>query len=407
MRTAFLAIVLASCTREHVVWYGRTPDRVTSVRVVERAHTQRVEIAGKPDAAHEAVGIEGLALTTASRAYPGLDRGRWRIVRDGRTQAGSWEAIGDVRLSPNGRHMAFSVLEHDAWSVIADGALSPAFTGIVRGTLQITDEGRASFAARRLDGAWLVDGAVVLGPFRAVRGLRRGAETSFVAVSADGERAFHDGKPSERFDEITEWLDGGYVARLADTTIIDVHGRRVHEGGPAGALSIRGDHFAYVKDERDGERIVRDGREEKVSWDAVLATALSTNERFGCLVRRGRDELVLIDGVETGAWAWATAPIFSSDGAHWAYVASMGAGALVVTDRGRKAYDVVLVDTLAFDARGHAGAVVGYASNRSVWIAIDGSPRTRVDLEEWAGEALRTHHVDLRSWVRAELARVP
>jgi hypothetical protein len=78
-----------------------------------------------------------------------------------------------------------------------------------------------------------------------------------------------------------------------------------------------------------------------------------------------------------------------------------------VTDRGRTAYDVVLADTLAFDARGRLGAVVGYASNRSVWIAVDRKPQIRIDLEEWAAEALRTRHVDLRGWVRAELARSP
>jgi hypothetical protein len=411
MRLAILAIAafgvtMCGCAREHVVWYGRTPDRVTEVRVIERGKLQSVAFDGQLDAPHDAVGIEGLALTPAARAYPVLDGARWRIVRDGVMQEGAWDAVGDVRLSPNGRHLAFSVLEHGEWSVIADAVHGSPFVGIVRGSLFIDDRGRTSFAARRKDGVWVFDGGAIAGPFRVVRGLRRGRETEFVGVASDGERVFRSGVASEPFDEVTEWIEGGFVARRGDVVVVDVYGRREHEGGPAGALSIRGSHFAYVVDARDGERIVRDGHEEKVSYDAVLATAVA-GDRFGCLARRGNDEIVAIDGVETGAWAWATPPIFSDDGSHWGYVASMGAGALVVTDRGRRAYDVVLTDTLAFDARGHTGAVVGFASNHSVWIAIDGAPRVRVDLEEWAGEALRTRHIDMRAWVRAELARLP
>jgi hypothetical protein len=404
MRWAVALVFLASCAPEHVVWYGKTPDRSTSVRVLERSGAQRVEIAGKSGEDHGAIGIEGLALTKASQAYPVLDGGRWRVVHDGKTLDGAWDAIGDVRLSPDGHHVAWSVLEKKQWTVMADGVRLTTFDGIVRGTLQIDDDGRASFVGKKDGLVWVADGKAMIGPQRAVRGLRRKGELAFVAVMPDGERVIEGGKSSERFDEVLEWIDGGFVARAGKRMIVEARGKRLHDGGPAGALSVHGDHFAYVVDDEGGERIIRDGRDEPAPWEAVLATSLGENDRFACVARRGSDELVVIDGVETGAWAWATAPIFSDDGAHWAYVASMGAGALVVTDRGRTAYDVVLADTLAFDARGRLGAVVGYASNRSVWIAVDRKPQIRIDLEEWAAEALRTRHVDLRGWVRAELA---
>lgn len=173
----------------------------------------------------------------------------------------------------------------------------------------MSDDGRASFVGKKNGLVYVADGPNMIGPQNAVRGLRRGKSVAFVAVMPDGECVVEDGKPSERFDEVLEWNDGG----------------------PAGALSIHGEHVAYVVDAKGEEHLVRDGNEELVRYEAVLATSLGARDRFALVARRGADEVVVIDGIETGAWA--TAPIFSDEGAHWAYVASMGAERWSATPR--------------------------------------------------------------------------
>jgi hypothetical protein len=56
--------------------------------------------------------------------------------------------------------------------------------------------------------------------------------------------------------------------------------------------------------------------------------------------------------------------------------------------------------------------VVGYASVRKTYVAIDGRPRLRFDLGEWAdaasqnaGRGVDRRAEQLRAWVRAELVR--
>lgn len=448
MRRCLLAfaLVCAACG-EHVVWYGRAPDHATEVRVLERGGNQRVVVGGRADASHDAVGVEGLVFAGRARAYPVLDRGRWSIVRDGLAQPGSWEAIGDVRLSPDGRHLAFAALAGGQWSVHSDGVAGPPFQRLERRSLHVGDDGRTSYVAERADGVSVLDGERAMGPYRAIRGLHReGADLVWVARVAGGESVVRGARSSETFDTISEWVNGGFVGRRAGSYVVEILGRRAHAGTtPAGALAVSGSHYSFALDTPDSERLVQDGVVGEVSFDAVLSTAWTSagrlcfvaerggrvfvvagsaepsgpwdsvgplvvsaaRDRLAFVAHRGDDAIVVVDGIERGAWASASPPIFSADGARWAYVGSMGGGAVLVDDRGRKAFDVVLADTLVFDARERVGAIVGFASNRSVWVTIDRTPRVRVDLAEWVAEVQRAGTLDPRSWVEAELARAP
>lgn len=413
-----LLLLTASCARDFVVWRGRTPDRARDVRVVERGGAQRVVVAGVDREPHHAIGIEGIAMAGEHLAYPVLDGGRWSIVRDGVPSATTWDAIGEVAFDATGAHLAYAGARGSSWRVVVDGNEGTELTGVQRGTLGFDRAGAVVYVGWRGDEARVTHGASVGPAWDGVHDLRIDDDVAYVARQGAKERVVRGTDVSPAYDVVDELADGGWIARAGDVTAVVVGGKTVLESPLEGGLhhlAIGGGHWSVARRTERGEEVVRDGVAVVPMWDKVESIVTSSDgAHSGWIARRSGRAVVVVDGEERGAWLGARALRIGKAG-DYAYVGSMGGGAVVVTDHDRAAFDVVIEDSLVVSADGrHWAAIVGYASVRRTYVAVDGRPRARFDLGEWvdagaqiAGAHAEARNAQLRRWVAAELGRTP
>jgi hypothetical protein len=463
-----LVAVLAGCGPT-LVWHGKSPDRRHDVRVIEK-RGQFVVHDGARGPTFDGIAIGALAFSPDSKrlAYAASRGASWRLVVDGR-EGPPFSAIGTALFSTDSRRVAYIAQRGRAWHVVIDGAIGPPFDAILAGSLTFSADGtRVAYAGHRTDGDHAVfDGAV--GP--AYRGLRQlqfspdGAHVGYLArVITDDAVAVVDGAVGSAFatvDALTFAPAGGRVAYIAQTregwhAVVD------GTPGPAWdlvrgvAFSGDGSHVAYVARRAQGEtRVIADGVEGP-AFTGVRPASLAFGPGASAptyIAQRDLRFFVVHAGTEGVAFDDVRAPVWSSDGTHWAYVGQLGArqtlvldgvegarersfgdvvfapggarlayaarrgpNVAVVVDGKAHVFDIVLDGTLAFDARGrHWGCIAGSRAQRRFDVVVDGVPTSIVDVNETIDLAIRaaasggnTRDGDrlLRAWVSAELAKV-
>lgn len=406
-------LLLCSCGTEYVVWRGHASDRSTEVRVVERRGIQRLLVGGVAQGAHHAVGVDAIAMAAGHVAYPVSDGTAWSIVRDGTPASSRWDAVGDVVLTADAAHLAYAAARGASWQLVVDEVPGAAFSAIDRGSVAFDRTARPVYVGWREGRAHVVRGTVVGPGWDTVHDLRVEGAVVYVAREGTKERAVNGDVASAAYDAIDELAQEGFVAREGSGQLAVVRGKTVASGALHG-LVIAGPSYALAQKQAAGEVVFRDGAVASEAWDAIPALTLSPNgERAAWIGERQGRATVVVDGGSRGTWAWARALRLPPRGVGFAYVGSMGGGAVVVTHRGRTAFDVVVEDSLVLTDDGeHWACVVGYASVRKTYVAIDGHPRVPFDLGEWsdaaaqlAGGNVARRTEQLRAWVRAELLR--
>lgn len=413
MKRAYAVLLaLCGCSHEYVVWRGHAPDRATDVRVIERGGSQRLLVGGVAQEAHRAVGVDAIAMSAGHLAYGVSDGAGWSIVRDGKAATSRWDAIGDVVLSADGAHLAYAAAHGPTWQLVLDEVPGPGFSAIDRGSVAFDRAGNAVYVGWRDEKAYVVRGASVGRAWDTVHDLRADGAVVYVAREGTKERVVRDALVSDAYDAIDELADDGFVAREGPSSVALVHAKKVAAGAIHG-LVIAGRSYALALRQGSTEVVFRDGAIASEPWDKIAELSLSPGgERAAWIGERDKRATVVIEGVAQGTWAWARALRLPSRGG-FAFVGSMGGGAVVVTHRGQTAFDVVIEDSLVLTDDGdHWACVVGYASVRKTYIAIDGRPRVKFDLGEWtdsaaqnAGRGTPQRTAQLQAWVRAELGQ--
>jgi hypothetical protein len=388
-----------------VLWHGHTADRTEEIRVVESHGEQRVRLGERELSPHGAIGVEALVIQGRRVAYPALDGKTWRVVVDDTPQARGWDGIGTIAWSPDG-HMAYAAVTGNRWFVVDAGTPGEAFDAVA--SLDFDSRGRTVYAGN-VGGKVRVWVGSEPGPeYKEVRRLTARPSVSYVAVGDDGEHMVQGGRASAAYDAIVEVTADGFIGRTKQGREVVAFGKTVGRG-EIHELATASGHYAYVRRSPTFEVALRDGEDDGRRWDLVESMSLSGDgEHWGYVGRQGPDAVVVIDGVVKDRWARARAPVFAERGGEFGYVASMGAGVVVVTSRSRHAFDVLLEDSLVLSADGsHWAAVGGFDSVRRLYEIKDGRPRVRFDLDEWLAERLRQSPVDaavrLRDWLAADL----
>jgi hypothetical protein len=452
-----------------LVWHGKSPDRVHDVRVIEK-RGQFVVHDGTRGPTFDGIAIGALSFSPDSKrlAYAASRGASWRLVVDGR-EGPPFSAIGAAQWATDSKRVAYIAQRGRAWHVVIDGAIGPAFDAILAGSLVFSADGkRVAYAGHRADGDHaVVDGAV--GPaFRGIRQLQfsaSGAHVGYLArVFTDDAVAVVDGTSGSAFgmlDALTFAPVGDRVAYIAQTR---EGWHAVVDGTPGSAwdlvrglaFSSDGAHVAYVARRAQGEtRVIVDGAEGPAFTGvrpATLAFGPGASEPT-YVAQRDLRFFVVHAGSEGVAFDDVRAPVWSSDGAHWAYVGLLGArqtlvldgvegarersfgdvvfapvgsrlaytarrgpNVAVVVDGKSHEFDIVLDGTLVFDASGrHWGCIAGSRAKRRFDVVVDGVATSIVDVNETIDLAIRaaaaggnTREGDrlLRAWVSAELAKV-
>ncbi len=447
---------LSGCS--HLVWYGRSSNRRHVAAVLERGARQLVRHDFRDGPEFKGVGVDALQLLDERLVYPAeLEDGRWVVVVDG-VVSEPFESIGEVAASRQrvlvagirkGRWVVEVFIERPSPLSPAGGEGEKSWDEVMPGSLLASDRGAWAFAARRENKTWAVVNGVTHGPFDAVGGFTlAGDDVAFLArttggvalhvgaqrfgpyeelvepVSAEGQVAFafrRDGAwftssgagPFSRVAGL-QFLGGqlAFAARREGKQWV-VHGAR--EFGPFQLLKrqlLETPQGLLFAGKRADGWWVRRGETESGPWDDVSSLSVA-NGHDAFIAERGERSVVVIDGVERGAWEEASSLVLSPDGSKFLHAARVGTQQFLVVDGEPRPQELLLPDTLAFSRDGaHFGCITGERKTKRLFITFDDGGRVPVDLEELTAALSRVppHRLAtsperalLSRWVEAEL----
>ena len=417
-----LTLLVCGCSKEYLVWYGHSPDRLQRVEVIEKDNRQQLKIdamlsqpylgvalktivfsedsqrfayAAETDAgwvvtvddAHSCpwVGIGEVLFGPGQQfVYAAADSKHWYVIREN-TPSPPFEAImqGSLTFSPCGDRFAFVVAEGDRFRVVVDGEPGPLYNAI--GTLRFGPRNeRFAYVARIGNQHYLALGNKLLGPFGLLADFTLGpnGRLGMLVRSDDGWRAVIDGQESEVFDNFSSirFSQGGqyaYAAERDDNWFIIRDNIRSLAYSSVGQLTFAGELLFY-----------------KASWDG--------------------DNFVVADTLRGPSLKWVGRLIVSPDGHHLAYMGQPWGGNVSVF------YDGTVIDVphaisgtlvLSNDYQ-HWACLVQDEIDGGIDIIIDGQFRHPFDLEEMMALIMLTpdasssqHEKMIRRWIKAELER--
>jgi hypothetical protein len=195
---------------------------------------------------------------------------------------------------------------------------------------------------------------------------------SCVAIDGKAQRC-HD---AVSLAGVTFAVRGGSVAYPArvDGRWVVVHDGRAGpswDGVGVPVLSVDGGHVAYPVLDRTGWRVVVDDRPGP-EFGAIIANTIvldSTGSHHAYVGQRGDSSYVVIDGVASRGWSLASRPILAGNAT--AYVARLGAAAMLVTD-GRAGPPHDSIGDVAYSPRASTWAYA--ARDAGAWSVVGGEP---------------------------------
>lgn len=376
-----LAWTAGTACAPSVVYFGRSPDRRHTVRVVESASKQYVEVDGVGDVGYRAVGVEGLVFSADSAriAFPVLTHTGWAVVHDGVLGDARWDGIGEVALSEDGAHLAYVGLRGSNWHLVQDGAVGPTLVAIARGSMRYAPRDRLAYVeevrtATRAAVRAVVDGRA--GPlFEAIEEVVFSEDGTRFAYAASRNRGWH----------------------VVEGEVIGARHDRVH------GLCFAGERTVYLAED-DGrwsvDGVVSGGR---------LSELRCGREAIAYVVSEDGRSSAMIAGAEKAEYGAVTSLSITADGTHHAYIARSPKKAVIVHDDAEHEVDGAEVVELSLSRDGeHWAALIADVSEKKLWIAIDGERYEPFDLEELVGHGLEKKRVDpevLRRWLAADLER--
>lgn len=280
---------------------------------------QHLTVDGKPSAAYDGVGVDGITFSqTRSRmAYPALRAGRWHVVLDGKPEPMSWDAVGELRFSEDGEHFAYVAQQRTYSYVVRDGVIGRGVDDVAAGSLTFSPDGaHLAYVVLTRRGAFVVADDTPMPMYAGVAKLTYSHDSAHLAYTGRLPEV-----PGEEHMEVLV-VDGAQVTRS----------RRI----PAFAIAPLGGASTAVVSREGGWGVVRNGVEEGPYTSVSQPVYGSTGRSAYTAIRKG-SAYVYVDGVAGAPFDEITGSsvMFSADGQHVAYRARLAkAWRVVVDERG-------------------------------------------------------------------------
>jgi hypothetical protein len=424
------------------MWYGFDAARKASVQVVDECGEQFVVVNGEEFPSHNALSLSSLSFSPGGRvAYAARDEDTWRLFIDrdsvfqarGEIQYIEWIATDTlIAVDANETHAELVVIRDDGGGayrfrsgpafdaiakdavlsrfgftayvgrrggeqrVVVNDVVGPPFDGIAG--LKLDRNGRPSYFARQNDDVWVARHGEFTGPFDNVAELvsdDSGERVVALIRSAEGWRADDGTWSSDAFDYIGD-VRFSLAAEVAfrtgrgDQDFVIVGDRELgpYEKIEPGTLGFRDDHdVVFVIRSSDGVRVIDRGVASEL-WSEVREIVTNRRGSVGFIAERpDRTRVVVIDGIERGAWTGAEDLVFGQDG-HNAFVTRRLGKAAVVANGVEYGFDNIVGGTLRFALDGSTWGVLALV-NDQLALAMAGGRSVPIDLEELTGEILR------------------
>ena len=418
--TFLLTLLACGCSKEYLVWYGHSPNRLYRVEVIEKSNRQQLKVDSTLSQPYLGVALETIVFSDDSQrfayaaetddgwimvvdgehsrpwagigevlfgpgqqlAYIATDSGRWQVILEGEPSS-SFEGVmqGSLTFSPRGGSLAFVVVEGDKFRVVVDGEPAALYDAI--GTIRFGPDGeRLAYVARKGDQQYLALDDQLLGPFNLLADFTLGANgrLGMLVRSDDGWRAVVDGQESEAFDNL-------------------------------GSIQFsQGGQYAYAAERTDSWFVIRNGERSAVYSNVGQLTF--AGESLFYKASLGSENFVVADTILGPSLKWVGRLIISPDGFHLAYLGEPWEGSISIFHDGIvNAVPHALNGTLVLsDDYQHWACLVLDKVDGGIGIVVDGQFRHPFDLEEMMALIMLTpdassaqHEKMLRRWVKAEL----
>jgi hypothetical protein len=340
-----LVLALAGCG-PGVVWFGKSPDRLREVVVLQDGAGQHVRVDDRDGKAFLGIGIEALAWSPDGKhlAYPARIAGGWVLVVDG-VEGPAFDGIGEVAWSADGAHHAYAAEQRGRWLVVRDGQPGPTVETLRAHSLRFSGDGahlgyigdEEKKVIARIDG-------VKSAPYDSIGGLSFGEKGRAAFVARRGKETFVvvSGKESAAYEDVAELGFSPSGRRIAWTARKD-KGWRVVVDGIEGeqfdrisklVWAPRGDGLAYGAGRGSTEMVVAGGV-IGAAYEGILPGSVAfdaSGTRVAFAGRRDRAWHIVNGTEESPPYEQVEAPVFIGDSSAVAHVARRGEASFVVLD---------------------------------------------------------------------------
>ena len=418
--TFLLALFVCGCSKEYLVWYGHSPDRLHRVEVVEKDNRQQLKVDSTLSQPYLGMALETIVFSEDSQrfAYAAETDAGWIMVVDG-VPSRPWTGIGEVLFGP-GQQLVYVAADLGGWQVVLEGTPSASFEAVMHGSLTFSPDGcRLAFAvAEGNQFCVVVDGEFGFF-YEAIGALRFGPDSERLAyVVRKGSQQYLalDNQLLGPFNLLADFTLGpngrlGMLVRDDDGWRAVVDGQKSEVFDNLGSIQFsQGGQYAYAAERDDSWFIIRDG-EPSQPFSSVGQLTFAGESLF-YQASLGSENFVVADGTRGPSLEWIGRLIISPDGLHLAYLGQPWGGTISIFHDGIvNAVPHALNGTLVLsDDYQHWACLVLNEIGGGIDIIIDGQFRHPFDLEEMMALIMLTpdassaqHEKMLRRWVKAEL----
>ncbi len=418
--TLMLVLLICGCSKEYLVWYGHSPDRLHRVEVIEKDKRQQLKLDATLSRPYLGVALETIVFSVDSQrfAYAAETDAGWVVIADD-VHSRPWTGIGEVLFGPQ-QELAYIAADSEGWRVILESTPSSPFEAVMQGSLTFSSKGcRLAFVVVEGDKFRVVVDGEPASLYDAIGMLRFGAEgkrLAYVARIGDQQYLVLDDQLLGPFNLIADFTLGqkgrlGMLVRDAAgwRAIIDEQNGEVFDN--LGSIQFsQGGQYAYAAECDDSWFIIRDGT-RSLAYSSVGQLTFAGESLF-YEASWDSDSFVVADTIRGPSLKWIGRLIVSPDGLHLAYLGQPWGGSVSVF------YDGTVIDvphaisgTLVLSNDYQHWACLGQNEiDGGIDIVIDGQFRYPFDLEEMMALIMLTpdassseHEKMLRRWVKAEL----
>ena len=418
--TLMLILFICGCSREYLVWYGHSPNRLYRVEVIERNNRQQIKMGETLSQPYLGVALKTIVFSEDSRrfAYAAKTDEGWIVITDGE-HSRPWTGIGEVLFGPK-QQLVYVASDLGAWHVVVDGVPSVSFEAVMQGSLTFSPDGYhiAYVVAEGDQSRVVIDGKLGF-LYESVAALRFSPDSQQIAyIVRNGLHQYIalDDKLLGPFNQIADFTIGrngrlGILVRDHDgwRTVIDGQEGEVFDNLSSIQFSRNG-QYAYAAERDNSWVVIQNGMHSPV-YDSVKQLTFAEETLF-YEASLGDDTCIVTNNIRGPLLKWVGRLIVSSDGLHVAYLGQPCEGSISVFHNTTvdAVPNAVSGSLVLSDDNQHWACLAQNEIDGHLDIVIDGQFRYPFDLEEMMALIMLTpdasstqHEKMLRRWVKAEL----
>ena len=336
--TFIILLLICGCSKEYLVWYGHSPNRLHRVEVVENNNRQQVKIGETLSQPYVGVALQTIVFSDDSQsfAYAAETKDGWFVITDG-TQSRCWTGIGEVMYGPKQRFV-YVAYDSNGWYVVLDGVPSDSFEAVMQGSLTFSPNGKhlAYVVASGNQFRVVIDGELgfIYESIAALRFCPDSETLVYIVRERRQEYIAMDKELIGPFNQIADYTIGqnGKLGILVSDqdgwrVVIDGHKGQVFDNLGSIQFSKNG-QYAYAAERDNKWHVIQNGT-YSLEYDNVQQLTFAEEILF-YKASLADDSFIVTNNIRGPLLKWIGRLIVSPDGLHTAYLGQPSQGSISV-----------------------------------------------------------------------------